>query len=318
MGVPGTFHYSKCDRCSTVYQNPRVRDEDLLLCYPSRYFTHQGIASPLGKQTAVAGSVRARVRQAVLAAADGGQVTSLTKWWARLGRVLSLIPRVRRRARYGLIDELAPPTRDRPTCLEVGPGRGDTLLHLRQAGWVAHGLDIDPEAAAIASKVSGCEVRVGRLGEEGFHSGSFDLVYLHHVMEHMPNLEVSLSRCFELLTSLGRLVIIYPNPEALTVKFYSSLSCVWDPPRHLVLPPIGAMRHMLCLLGFPTVRCRSTAWRAGAYHKTSRSYRAGRPQQAFDAAPLSVLDRVFALTEAALVVAGIPVGEEILVVADRR
>lgn len=42
MAVPGVFRYVECGACRTVYQNPRVRDEDLALCYPADYFTHVG------------------------------------------------------------------------------------------------------------------------------------------------------------------------------------------------------------------------------------------------------------------------------------
>jgi SAM-dependent methyltransferase len=318
VGVAGTFHYVRCGACSTVYQCPRVRDEDLLLCYPRAYFTHEGTPTPYDGQCEQTGSLRARVRRAVLGATDPRKAEGLTTSWIVLGRVLSLIPQVRRRARYGLLDELALPAVDSPACLEVGPGRGDTLLHLRQIGWLACGLDIDPAAAAMASAVSACEVRVGSLAATDFRTGSFHLIYLHHAMEHLPDLGTSLARCYELLASGGRLVLIYPNPEALTVRVYGRFSCVWDPPRHLVLPPMDAIHPMLRRLGFDAVRCRTKAWRAGAYHKVSRAYSAGRSQQALDGSPLTMLDRVFGLAEAALVAAGFALGEEILAVAEKR
>lgn len=317
VGVPGTFQYLRCETCSTVYQSPRVRDEDLLLCYPSDYFTHVCVPSPPQVQRDATRALRSRLRRAVLAAGSREPPKDLAIWWTLLGRVLSLVPPIRRRARFGLIDELAPPTVDHPACLEVGPGRGDTLLRLRQVGWLAVGLDIDPAAAAIASSYSGCDVRVGKLAGAAFPPGSFHLIYLHHTLEHLPDPEPSLSRCFELLAATGRLVVVYPNPEALTVRAYGEFSCVWDPPRHLVLPAPGAIRQLLRRLGFRIVQCRTSAGRAGVYHKASRNRWAGRSQQSFDATPLTFSDRLFSMSEAALVAAGIPVGEEILVVAEK-
>src|SRR4051794_16767689 len=38
----GIFSYVKCVLCKTIYQNPRVVDEDLALCYPTGYYTHAG------------------------------------------------------------------------------------------------------------------------------------------------------------------------------------------------------------------------------------------------------------------------------------
>lgn len=41
LGVPGRFRYVKCTICRSVYQNFRVIGEDVPLCYPAQYFTHQ-------------------------------------------------------------------------------------------------------------------------------------------------------------------------------------------------------------------------------------------------------------------------------------
>src|SRR5688572_6645970 len=40
-GVPGEFSYRRCQSCRTAFQDPRVVVEDLSLCYPDMYFTHQ-------------------------------------------------------------------------------------------------------------------------------------------------------------------------------------------------------------------------------------------------------------------------------------
>ena len=128
-----------------------------------------------------------------------------------VGHALSLFPSVRRRARYGLPDELAL-SRPGERCLEVGPGRGVQLGLLRKLGWQAHGLEADEVAAGNAASSSGCEVRVGTLATADFPASSFDMIYMSHSVEHLPNLGAAIGRSFELLAEGGRLVLIYPNP----------------------------------------------------------------------------------------------------------
>ena len=40
LGVPGEFHLASCDGCGLVYQNPRVRVDQLGLMYPDHYGPH--------------------------------------------------------------------------------------------------------------------------------------------------------------------------------------------------------------------------------------------------------------------------------------
>src|SRR5215213_9274952 len=42
--VPGLFAYERCSACRSLFQEPRVAEEDLPLCYPAGYFTHGGVA----------------------------------------------------------------------------------------------------------------------------------------------------------------------------------------------------------------------------------------------------------------------------------
>ena len=45
-GTPGEFTYRRCGSCATVFQDPRVIDDDLHLCYPSEYLTHVPLPTP--------------------------------------------------------------------------------------------------------------------------------------------------------------------------------------------------------------------------------------------------------------------------------
>jgi len=315
LSVPGTFRYVECETCRTVYQSPRVREDDLASCYPAGYFTREGAGwTPT---PAPAGSARDRLRRAIRCAADGVPDATLSAPVRLVGSALALVPSLRRRARFGLVDGLEPPVGRPGRCLEVGPGLGVDLFCLRALGWDAHGLEVDPVAAARARETSGCEVTVGTLESADYAPGSFDLVYMSHVLEHLPDPARALRRCLELLAPAGRLVLVYPNPSALTARLFGRFSCVFEPPRHLVLPAVAASLSLLRSLGFAGTRAATSPRHAATYFAASRVQRAGGRWDWSKPREPALVDRALAATEAVLVVLGAAVGEEAVVRARR-
>jgi SAM-dependent methyltransferase len=311
LPVPGLFRYVECSHCLTVYQSPRVRDEDLPLCYPTGFYTH-GVAGAWLPTPAPPGSLRARLRDAVRHAADGVSDGAEPVWLRAAGHLLALSPVTRRRARLGLVDPLGRPEEGHARCLEVGPGQGVDLYCLRELGWDPHGLEVDPLAAETARATSGCEARVGTLTSTDYADGSFDLVYMSHVFEHLPDPAPSLRRCRELLRPGGRLVLLSPSPQALTARRYGSLSPVWDPPRHLVLPPLRALLHLVARSGFVDARARMLASQAAVNARAARRRRRGLAWDPARPGTPGFLDRAFALAESLLISVGWPVGEEVV------
>lgn len=313
-GIAGEFQYVLCDSCRSVYQNPRVADDDLAACYPAEYYTH---TAPPGNALPVpADHLRGIMRRVVLRAADGVPADNVSLALRLVGRFIARFPPIRRRARYGLPDSLSTEGRRSPHVLEVGPGMGEALAALRLIGWHAVGLDMDPRAAAVARRRSGCEVRVGTLATCGFAPNSFDAIYMTHVLEHLPDLQDSLRRCFELLSPGGRLICVYPNPHSLGVKCHRGFSPNLDPPRHLVLPSASAVQQLLTRIGFVNATVRTSSRRAGSFRCVARRYRMGI-QPAFGGRG-SWGDLAFHAVEAALVMFGVAVGEEILVSAQKH
>jgi SAM-dependent methyltransferase len=302
----------ECAGCATIFQNPRVRDEDLPLCYPDGYYTRA--AEPWSPAPAPPGSLRAGLRRAIRHAADGSRDRPSSRLLRSAGRLLARSPHLRTRARFGLVDPLAPPPRG-GRCLEVGPGQGVDLARLRLLGWDACGLEMDPVAAERARLTSGCEVRVGTLSSTDYPRRHFDLVYMSHVLEHLPDPSGSLRRCLELLAPGGRLVLEYPNPQALSARWYGPLSPVWDPPRHLILPPVAAIVPLVTGIGFVDVSARTLAGQGAVDAEAARRRRRGERWDPASPTSPGPLARAFALAESLLVALGCPVGEEVLVVA---
>src|SRR5512140_2711482 len=105
-------------------------------------------------------------------------------WWfaARRRIVLQL-----------LRQELAGAPERRPRFLDIGCGAGSVLRELKPLG-EAVGLDTEPSAVESARRRSGCEVRLGHLPDGvPFEAGSFDVVTLLDVLEHIDDDAASLA-----------------------------------------------------------------------------------------------------------------------------
>ena len=308
-GIPGLYRYVRCRRCRTVYQNPRVRPEDIGACYPESYFTHE-VTTPA--DVVAAGSLRDRVRSEILRRVDGGAAPPEANASLRAaGRVLALSGTWRKRARYGLLDPLGLRVGE-ARCLEIGPGRGNELLSLTRLGWQAIGLEVDPVAARSAQETSGCEVFAGRLADAPWPRETFDLIYASHVFEHMLDPVEELRAMWTLLRSGGRLVLVYPNPRSLSARAFGSLALTWDPPRHLFLAPRRAVRDCLTGVGYSEVRVAGLARRASNYAGRARQRRSATSRVRPWLNP-----RVVHIAETVGVALGLDIGEELLVTATR-
>lgn len=122
-----------------------------------------------------------------------------THWWfvARARIIMSLLRR-----------EL--PAGARPRIIDLGCGTGGVLLHLRELGPAA-GVDASPEAVAIAREKTGTDVRLGALPADiPFERGTFDVVTVLDVIEHVDDDVASLHTAYDLLAPGGLLVCTVP------------------------------------------------------------------------------------------------------------
>ena len=309
-GVPGRFTYPRCTVCGTVYQDPRVVDEDLAACYPEDYYTHQlptgaAIAQPAAARPL--SGFRDTVRRAVVAAVRGRREPGPA---GALGWVASMSAFVRRRAFYDLLpDELLPRVPPPARALDAGCGAGQLLTALRGAGWNAEGLEWDKTAAEGAAKRSGCQVYVGDIRTVALPTDAYQLVTLSHVLEHIDDPPAVLRRLRDLLAPGGIAVVYWPNPGALGARWLGELWLHWDAPRHLVLPSLAALDTAGRKVGLLPRRIFTTARLAAAFLSYSRDLMEGRIPD-FDRPKPSASERALAALEGAMVRLGIQVGEE--------
>ena len=95
--------------------------------------------------------------------------------------------------------------------LDIGPNIGICLSLARERGWEVSGIEINEEAAAYCRNQRNLHVIPGTLTTETFASGSFDVVLMGDVIEHVQNPLHTLELVQDILKPGGFVIISTPN-----------------------------------------------------------------------------------------------------------
>jgi SAM-dependent methyltransferase len=99
-------------------------------------------------------------------------------------------------------------------------------------GWQVAGIEPDAEAAQKARRYSD-EIYTGDVLTAPFAIGSFDVVTMFHVLEHVPDPVAVVRRTLEWLAPSGLLIIEVPNAGGLGASVFGRAWSGLDLPRHL-------------------------------------------------------------------------------------
>ena len=115
------------------------------------------------------------------------------------------------------------------TLLDIGAGTGEFLKLAKQYGWEISGVEVSEKARAF-SKQKGIDLQTSI---DRYKGQQFDVITLWHVLEHLPDLENTITKIEALLRPGGSLVVAVPNFNAYDAKFYKQFWAAYDVPRHL-------------------------------------------------------------------------------------
>ena len=127
--------------------------------------------------------------------------------------------------------------------LDVGCGTGEFLHTMKQAGWQTRGLEPDEGARAFAKTSYGLDV--SQPVDLFSLDGTYDVVTLWHVLEHVHRLHDYLDRLRELIGKAGTLIIAVPNYTSPDAQHYGAHWAAYDVPRHLYHFSPASMRKLL-------------------------------------------------------------------------
>ena len=171
--------------------------------------------------------------------------------------------------------------------LDVGCGNGKLLKQLFQVGFTnLTGIDPYLEKDIIYN------AHLKTLKTSIFEiEGQFDIIMMHHSLEHMANQFEVLNRIYQLLNAEGKLLIRIPiMSEPLFLKYGTNMVFL-DPPRHFFIHTIKSITTLFNRLGFVVKKTiydaevldviTSEEYMKGISMKDSQSYSANKNKSVF-------------------------------------
>jgi SAM-dependent methyltransferase len=137
-----------------------------------------------------------------------------------------------------------------PRVLDVGAAYGFFVAAARAEGFDAIGLDPVPPCGAFAARELGVEIRTGRIESAALAPGSFDVITLFDVIEHLAAPAAALRRIRTLLAPGGMVVIETGDLGGLLARTVGSRWYYYDPPQHLTYFSLDSLAHVLQANGF--------------------------------------------------------------------
>ncbi len=228
LGGGTLFSMQECLHCGVIYQHPRPSFEKMADYYPSDY-----VAYTPGLH-------------------EESQLT-------RLFREYGL------KKRWRLIERYV----ENGRLLDVGSATGDFLSVMRsQQNWKLVG--IEPiHSAIVRSRIEvGIDVVEGLLNDVPFAAGSFDVITMWDVVEHVYNPVEVIRQAAHLLRPGGILVINQPNLGSIDRRLFDAAWAGYDLPRHLYLFPADLLCSIMAEAGLEQIERKCLY---GSYSATGTS-----------------------------------------------
>jgi SAM-dependent methyltransferase len=157
------------------------------------------------------------------------------------------------------------PSGERPRVLDVGCGSGLFLAGLAKRGVECHGTEFSDETAGRARSLPGLRIHAGPIDADTYAAGSFDLISIWHVLEHLGDPDELLRYSARWLRPGGTLMLAVPNIDSWQARLFRGAWFHLDPPRHFFHFGPRSLGAALETAGFRVKRMRHLSWEQNLY-----------------------------------------------------
>lgn len=122
-----------------------------------------------------------------------------------------------------------------PRLLEIGSGPGFFLKVGKEVGWDVLGIEPSKQAIAFSDQFDVPVVHDFFNEESAKKLGTFDLIFMDTLLEHVPDPASTIALCHTILNPGGLLCVISPNdynPLQQTLREHAGYQPWWVVPRH--------------------------------------------------------------------------------------
>lgn len=160
--------------------------------------------------------------------------------------------------------------------LDIGAGTGFFSGNMLQAGWEVTALEPDPMARQTAFELFGLSAETP---DKLFSlpDGSYDVITMWHVLEHVHRLHEYLEKCRKLLKPGGYLVIAVPNYTSSDANRYQQYWAAFDVPRHLYHFSPVSMKKLVEQHSMEVKKMKAMWFDSFYVSMLSEQYRSGKP-----------------------------------------
>ncbi len=259
----GKFHVVQCISCGLMYTNPRPTSETMGYFYPIDYAPYKALSDPYIKMFHESErffpKIKNELKLQILKKYYGYKDLKLISRLSTFLKVPSGIKKLIIRASYFYFSKnyyRIPVWKEGGKTLDIGCASGAYLLLLKNLGWNVVGVDIS-DSVAKEVKEAKITIHTGDLKELKLKTGSFNLITLWHVLEHLHKPLQTLQEIHRLLMDDGLLFIEIPNRASIVAKIFRSNWFAWDLPRHLFHFSPANITKLLNQAGFKVVKIRN-------------------------------------------------------------
>ncbi len=134
--------------------------------------------------------------------------------------------------------------------LDIGFGDGSFLYYMKESGWDVAGVDYNEKMVELARDELGINAFAGQLEDAGYEDGSFDVVTLWGVLEHVQSPRRTIEEISRISGEQSLLVIYTQNAAAPEARLLGPDWFIYEVPRHLYSFNRTSLARLLALSGF--------------------------------------------------------------------
>lgn len=219
-GLDACFDVVRCSDCGFIFTNPRPTAATIACFYPDSATYYQPKQE---REKSLRPGFRGRLQRARLARhrgypfREGGGASLLAALGGGRDLLLAHVPRHVAGGRL----------------LDIGCAWGGYLSRMRDLGWQVQGLELNARAAEHARRELGLAVRTGSFAEIDEPPGSYQVVHLSMVLEHLYDPAGALAKIHSLLTEGGELILSVPDISGWEARLFKAHAYTLQVPQHL-------------------------------------------------------------------------------------
>lgn len=163
----------------------------------------------------------------------------------------------------------------RGTIIDYGSGTGMFLNVCKNAGWKVYGMEPNEDARKISSEINVSSYPDKINLKQALGAEKVNAITLWHVLEHVNDLQESLTFFHEHLHKDGVLIIAVPNYLSYDAIHYKEYWAAYDVPRHLYHFDIKTINLLLSSAGFKLIETRPMKFDSFYVSMLSEKYKSG-------------------------------------------